>query len=222
MAADSSSLAAGFFLLVLPCGTSDRCITLAAHLRPSHSTQRHNKPSGYIVAPLFLRSFPFVSVFIVPRPRNMHTAVAIKLPCIPCGKSARGITLAVNLPVALSLRHIFARASPHCGKQTLGVSRGLPRRSPSGRRRARPYPSHKSHSSHNSHASAPPPQPVHHRRHPKILKKRLHTHAAHTLIYACIRACALGCFFAKKTQFSAQNDLTKLFWMIYYVSFCAP
>ena len=35
-------------------------------------------------------------------------------------------------------RQIFARAKPNCGKQTHGVSHGLPRRSPSGRRRARP------------------------------------------------------------------------------------
>ena len=42
-----------------------------------------------------------------PRPRSPHTAVAIKLPCIP-------------------QRQIFARAIPNCGKQTLGVYRGAP------------------------------------------------------------------------------------------------
>ena len=42
-----------------------------------------------------------------PRPRNTHTAVAIKLPCIP-------------------QRQIFTRAIPDCGKQTHGVSHDAP------------------------------------------------------------------------------------------------
>ena len=82
-----------------------------------------------------------------PRPRSLHTTVAITLPAYLCGKSAP------TRPT--SQRHS----------------------KPSGYPEARPYPSHKSHSSHNSHASATPPQSAHHRRHPKNSQKRLHTHA---------------------------------------------
>ena len=54
------------------------------------------------------------------RPRRQHTPAVIKLPRIPNG--------------------IFSpRAKPHCDRQTLGVSHDLPRRSPSGRRRAPPF-----------------------------------------------------------------------------------
>jgi len=55
-----------------------------------------------------------------PRPRNTHTAVAIKK--------------ALHTPTT-HLRPSHSTAAP----QTHGVSLGLPRRSPSGRRRAHPF-----------------------------------------------------------------------------------
>jgi len=50
-------------------------------------------------------------------------------------------------------------------QQTLGVSHGLPRRSPSGRRRAHQSLSYKSYKSYKSYVSATPPQPAHRRCH---------------------------------------------------------
>ncbi len=58
--------------------------------------------------------------------------------------------------LVLPLRHIFARAIPHCGKQTHGVYRGLPRRSPSGRRRAHQLVRQVRHKRHAAATRIPP------------------------------------------------------------------
>ena len=55
------------------------------------------------------------------------------------------------------------RAKPHCGRQTLRVSHDLPRRSPSGRRRAPPSSFYRSYKSYKSYASITPTQHAHRR-----------------------------------------------------------
>ena len=54
--------------------------TPAVSLRPSHTTQRQANPRGIPRHTHFsvrFRSFPYSSVFIVPRPRDTHTPAAI-------------------------------------------------------------------------------------------------------------------------------------------------
>ena len=115
--------------------------TPPAHLRPSQTRQRHRKPSGYTAAPPSCQTGQTgqTGQTQAPRPRNTHTTVVIK--------KARH-TPSVNL-----------HPNPYhtAALQTLGLSRGLPRRSPSGRRRAHQSLFYKSYKSYKSYASTTPP-----------------------------------------------------------------
>ena len=115
------------------------------NLCPSHTPPRPANPRGIqwrTHIPLKnSQRFPKIpkDSHTAPHPRSPHTAVAIK--------KARH-TPTVNLP----------RVIPHGGWQTLGVSHGLPRRSPSGRRRAPPSSFYRSYKSYKSYASVTPTQ----------------------------------------------------------------
>jgi len=63
--------------------------TPTAHLRPSHTTPRHSKPSGYTMAHPSCQTSQTSQTgqTQAPRPRRLHTAVAIKKAYLT-GKSA--------------------------------------------------------------------------------------------------------------------------------------
>ena len=97
--------------------------TPAAHLLPGpYQTAAQANPRGITWRPHhnLISLISLIGLMQAPRQRRLHTAVAIKQ--------------AQHYPTA----NLPPRANPNSAPQTHGVYRGLPRRSPSGRRRAPP------------------------------------------------------------------------------------
>ena len=106
-------------------------------------TQAPRRRDTHTTVAITLPAYPCGKSAPAPRRRDTHTTAAIKLPCIPCGKSApesRRRNTHTTVAIKQSTPPGKSSPEPHhtAAPQTHGVSHGLPRRSPSGRRRAHP------------------------------------------------------------------------------------
>ena len=131
----------------------------AVNLPPSHSRQRHRKPTGYHMTPpsSLHRSYKsYKSYASVTPTQHAYRRCHQKSPAYPCGKSTT---------------EPCQTAAP----QTHGVSHGLPRRSPSGRRRAHPS-CQTGQTGQTGQTQAPHPRPPHTA---VAIKKARHTSTAH-------------------------------------------
>ncbi len=150
-AADSSSLAAGFFCWFYPCD----------NFAPEPNQTAASKPSGYTGAHQSLsyrsyRSYKSYASATPPPPANRRCHQASK--AYPCGKSARCITPAANLrPSHSTLRH--CKPSGYTG-----ACHGVARQGEDGR-------TNLSDRSDWSDTSATPTQHAHRRSHPAIPQK---------------------------------------------------
>jgi len=142
--------------------------TPPAHFRPSHTKQRPRKPTGYHMACHGVarqgedgRTHHVRQVRQVRQVRHKRHAPAPRIPPLPSNRQA--------YPTGTFAPEPNLTAAP----QALGVSHGLPRRSPSGRRRAHPS-CQTSQTSQTSQTQAPRPRTPHTA---VAIKQALHTPA---------------------------------------------